>query len=66
MINSLQDIREYFQGQKTYIFGILTAFYTACKAFNWIETTPEQDKAVYGFLIALLGMSLGAKIDRNK
>ena len=60
-----QKIREYLEGKKTYILSVFTASYTILKVFSIIDTTVTQDKAVYGLMLALLGMSLGAKIDRK-
>jgi len=55
---------EFLQGKKTYIVSVLIAAYTLLKVFNVINTTPEQDIAVYGLLTALFGVTIAAKINR--
>jgi len=59
------NIIKFLEGKKTYILSVFTASYTLLQVFNVINTTPDQDKAVYGFLIALLGMSIRAAITKK-
>ena len=54
----------YLEGKKTYIVTVLVALYGLIKAFGIIETTPDQDIAVYTFLAALFGASLRNAIGR--
>lgn len=48
----------FLEGKKTYIVTVLIAIYTLLKAFNVINTTPEQDITVYGLLAALFGVAI--------
>lgn len=61
-MNKLKQIANYFSGKKTYIVSIFIAGYTLLKAFNIIETTPEQDITVYGLLGAIFGVSVRSAI----
>ena len=63
-MDKLYSVVEYLQGRKTYAVSVLIAVYTLLKAFNVIETTPEQYVAVYGLLAALFGVTVSAKINR--
>ena len=57
-------LRKMLEGKKTYFLALITAGYVLLQSFGVINTTPDQDVAVYGFLGALFAMSIGAKIDR--
>ncbi len=54
----MNKIVTFLTGKKTYIVSVLVAVYTVLKAFNIINTTPEQDVTVYGLLAALFGVAL--------
>lgn len=53
------------QGKKTYIVSVLVALYTLLQAFKVIETTPDQDVAVYGLLASLFGISVRDAIAKS-
>ena len=54
----MKKIIEFLVGKKTYIISVLVAIYTLLKAFNIINTTPEQDVTVYGLLAALFATTI--------
>ena len=60
----LKKVRVFLQGKKTKVLALLMAAYTLAKAFG-LDTTPEQDKAIYGLLVALLSLTFDAKINRQ-
>lgn len=61
----LYQIEDYLSGKKTYIVSVVIGIYTVLKAFNIIETTIEQDFAVYGLLASLFGVSVRAAINKK-
>ena len=65
-VESLKEIEKYLKGKKSYISVLFIAGYTMLKSFNIINTTPDQDFTVYGFLTALLGFSLRDAISTSK
>jgi hypothetical protein len=55
-------IIEFLGGKKSYIVSVLVALYTLLNVFGVLNTTPEQDIAVYGLLSALFGMAIRSAI----
>lgn len=53
---------KWLKGKKTYLMGVALAVYSLLKVFNVLYTSPEQDTAVYGFLGALMGISIRSSI----
>ena len=60
----INKISEFLQGKKTYIVAVLTALYTVLQAFNVINTTPEQDLAIYALLAAVFGATIKSAIKK--
>lgn len=54
----IKETWEFLAGKKTYISGVLLALWSVLKAFKVVETTIEQDMAIYGLLMALMGLSI--------
>ena len=64
-LNKSMNFITYLQNKKSYILAIVLAFYSALKIFGVINTTADQDVAIYGLLGALFGISLKAGINRE-
>lgn len=62
----VKQVLSLVDGKKTYISGVLIALYSVLKVFGVVNTTPEQDVAVYGLLASLLGVSLKHAISKGK
>lgn len=60
----LRKAVEALEGKKTYIVSVLLALYSVLVAFNVIQWTPEQEAATFGFLGALLGITIRAGISK--
>tara|TARA_Y100000034_G_scaffold126884_1_gene178818 strand:- start:1094 stop:1327 length:234 start_codon:yes stop_codon:yes gene_type:complete len=60
------NVREFFVDRKSYIFSCAMSLYSVSKAFGYINTTLEQDMAVFGFLGGLFGISHRAALARMK
>jgi len=66
MKNHWNNVREFFKGKKTYIFSCVLALYSVSKAFGYVNTTQEQDMAIFGLLGGLMGVSYKAALARMK
>lgn len=64
-MDKLSDLRLYLEGKKSYIFGVLTASWNLIDVFGVISPTTEQNIAVNALMIALLGMSVAARVSRK-
>jgi len=62
---NMNNLIVFLQGKKSYIVAVIMAIFTLGKVFGWINTTAEQDTAIYGVLATLFGVSLKAGIDRE-
>ena len=54
----LTKIYEKIDGKKMYISSIMTGIYGVIKVFKLIDTTPEQDMAIFTLLGAIMGISI--------
>ena len=58
----MQKIIEKLQGKKRYILILTFAAFDLLKVFEIINTTRNQDIAIYVFLLALLGFEVENKV----
>lgn len=64
LIVAIKELAAYLNGKKTYLFGVLLAFYVLLTSFGAINATPEQAQAVEMFLLALMGLSLRSGVKK--
>jgi len=57
-MEKLKELVKSVNGSKSYAVGVITAAYVLLQSFNVINTTPEQDVAVYALLASVFGMSI--------
>ena len=65
-IESIKETEIYLKGKKSYICSVLLAGYAGLKTFDVINTSLDEDLAIYSFLGALLGMSIRGSITYAK
>lgn len=54
----LTKIFDKLKGKKTYLMSVVITGYTLLQSFDILQTTTDQDIAVYAFLGALFGAAI--------